>query len=78
MPDCRWAVQVALEVEQQGTSSPAFKTTVSTLGYTASAEAGRKKMSEAKALETLHARLVEAMAQGAVLDASGAGKFAPC
>ena len=60
MPDCRWAVQVALEVEQQGTSSPAFKTTVSTLGYTASAEAGRKKMSEAKALETLHARLVEA------------------
>ena len=48
-----------METEQEGTSSPVFKTTASMLGVTVSAEASRKKLSEAKVFETLHARLSE-------------------
>ena len=55
-------------------SSPVFKTTASMLGVTASAEASRKKLSEAKAFETLYARLAENTS--AAIDIGHAGKSA--
>eukprot|EP01043_Picozoa_sp_COSAG02_P054682 COSAG02_NODE_6229_length_3711_cov_49.018549_3_plen_83_part_00 len=65
-------MQVVLKTEQEGTSSPVFKTTASMLGVTVSAEASRKKLSEAKVFETLHTRLSET--PSSALDVGAAGK----
>ena len=67
-------LQVVVETEQEGTSPPVFRTTASILGVTVSTEASRKKLSEAKAFETLHTRLSEI--PSSALDVGAAGK--PC
>jgi hypothetical protein len=75
-PCVRLWLQVVLEVteQQEPAASPVFKTVASVLGVAASAEASRKKLSEAKAFEMLCARLAET--PSAAVDIGHAGKSA--